>query len=457
MMKIIKKGREVFSMNLLEYALLCASTLGFLYIIWSGSRFHPLTALLIVTSLLGILVLHMLIEQLRWLMLPVYGIVTIVVTGCMVRRRNHTSRQPNYLRSILLSLLAFLAGMLSWGLAILLPLFQFTEPSGPYDVGVVDYTLTDPDRTLADGANRQLNVRIWYPSSGEHTMPAHYIPQSDLFIKAVKKQHGLWSQLLRGYRRLEIPAQYAAPFYPNADPVPVVVYLHGNQIGTRFTGTFQAIELASHGYMVVALEHPGTAFLSVFDENNYTAFTHSFKGLADSFSAHNSVAIPIIREMQADAQFVLHYLQDIDRYEPNSLFTNRMDHNRIALVGHSFGGAAAAHILANTTTAKAAVNLDGYLYGEYPDEPQPKPLLILNGGLEIKGLEETMTGLEEERALRIRLLGNKGIEVTLPQAGHLSFTDLPLYSPLLKQLAPDSKEQHRLINELTLRFLQEHL
>lgn len=75
----------------------------------------------------------------------------------------------------------------------------------------------------------------------------------------------------------------------------------------------------------------------------------------------------------------------------------------------------------------------------------------------IKGLEETMSGLAEERALRNRLLGQQGLEITLPQAGHLSFTDLPLYSPILKPLAPDSREQHRLINEHTLRFLQELL
>lgn len=445
-------------MKLLEYTLLFASILGWFYVILSGSRFRPLTARLMVCLLLGILLLHGLIEHLRWLMLPVYGIVTMVVIGCMLKGRSRASRQPKRLRSILLSLLALLAGIFSWGMASLLPLFQFTKPTGPYNVGVMDYTWTDSDRRLAGGAGRQLNVRIWYPASGVHTTPAHYIPQADLFIKAIKKQYGgLWSQLLRSYQRLEIPAQYAAPFYPNTKPVPAVVYLHGDQIGTRFTGTFQAIELASRGYMVIALEHPGRAFLSVFDEDNYTAFTNLYKGLPDSFSAHNTVAAPIIREMQDDVQFVLHYLQHIDRHEPDSPLANRMDPNRIALVGHSFGGAAAAHILANTTIAKAAVNLDGYLYGEYPEEPQQRPLLILNGGLPIKGLEETMTGLGEERAVRNRLLGQHGLEVTLPEAGHLSFTDLPLYSPLFKPLAPDIKEQHRLINEQTLRFLQEHL
>ncbi len=444
-------------MELFENILLIVSVYIWLYLIWSNSIFRPLIGLIIMCSLLGVLIFHLLFEQSRWLMLPVYGIVVMVIMLYISRICSSASHPPRRLRSILFSLLALLAGILSWLFAGLLPLFQFSKPSGPYNVGVVDYTWTDPDRTFANGASRQLNVRIWYPAGDRPTKPASYIPQAELFIKAVKKRYGMWSQLLRSHRRLEIPAQYAAPFYPNADTVPVVVYLHGNQLGTRFTGTFQATELASHGYIVIALEHPGTAFLSVFDEDNYISFTNFFENLPNTFSAHNTASIPIIREVQADVRFVLHYLDHIDRHEPDSLLANRLDHSRIAIVGHSFGGAAAAHILANTTIAKVAVNLDGYLYGEYPDEPPEKPLLILNGGLPIKGLEETMTGLEEERALRNRLLGQKGREVTLPEAGHLSFTDLPLYSPLLKPLAPDVKEQHRLINEQTLRFLQEHL
>jgi len=445
-------------MQFFEYALLCASILSSLYVIWAKHRFHPMMMLIMPASLLGILILHLVFEHWRWIMLPVYGITTVVVVSCVFKRQNHASSPSKRLRPILLSLLALLAGTLSWGVSSLFPLFQFTKPSGPHNVGVLDYSWTDPERTAADGTSRQLNVRIWYPASDHLTAPARYIPQADLFIQAVKKQYGLWSRLLRNYRQLAIPAQYAASFYPNVNAVPVVVYLHGNQLGTRFTGTFQAIELASHGYMVVAIEHPGTAFLSVLDEEHYIPFTNSFMGLPDSFSAHNEVAIPIIQEMQADVEFVLQHLQQIDRYEPNSPLSDRIDPERVALVGHSFGGAVATYILANTTIAKAAVNLDGYLYGEYPDELQQKPLLILNGGLQVKDLEEKMVGLEKERAVRNRLLGSKGLEVTLPQAGHLSFTDLPLYSPLLfKSLAPDIEEQHRLINEHTLHFLQEHL
>ncbi|GEM_PF-4708462 len=76
---------------------------------------------------------------------------------------------------------------------------------------------------------------------------------------------------------------------------------------TRFTGTFQALHLASHGYIVVALEHPGTAFISAVPEGegNDRPFTDHFGGLPNTFGAHNRAAIPIIRKQQADIEFVL--------------------------------------------------------------------------------------------------------------------------------------------------------
>ncbi|MBP1905716.1 putative dienelactone hydrolase [Paenibacillus turicensis] len=452
-------------MKLIEYILLCTTILGWILVLWSGSQLRPLRARIIVAILLVTLLLHIFIENWRLAMIPVYLFSISLMIYSLFKKSKLTSCPPKRIKTILLSFLSLLAGMLCWGIASALPLFQFTKPSGPYSVGVMDYTLTDPDRKFANGAHRQLNVRIWYPASDEGTISATYIPQADLWAKVIRQEYGVfWSLLLNSYRHLELPAQYAAPFYKKSgslDKLPVVFYLHGNQLGAGFTSTFQALELASQGYIVIALEHPGTAFLSVFDEKSYITFTQAFKGLPDNFNAHNTASLSIIREMQADVQFVLDYLQHIEDNEPNSPFSRVMDFNRIALIGHSFGGAAAAHILTNTSFAKVAINLDGYLYGEYPDkaleETQLKPLLILNGGLEIKGLEETMTGLEKERIIRHRLLGKEGLEVTLPEAGHLSFTDIPLYSPLLKPLAPDIREQHRLINEHTLKFLEQHL
>ncbi|KPD08234.1 hypothetical protein AM501_11125 [Aneurinibacillus migulanus] len=51
----------------------------------------------------------------------------------------------------------------------------------------------------------------------------------------------------------------------------------------------------------------------------------------------------------------------------------------------------------------------------------------------------------------------KGYILDIEQAGHLSFTDIPLYSPIMKVISPDVKRNHRIINEATLCFMDRHL
>ena len=41
-----------------------------------------------------------------------------------------------------------------------------------------------------------------------------------------------------------------------------------------------------------------------------------------------------------------------------------MDTSRIGMFGHSYGGATAAQVLVEDSRVKAAINMDGTLYGE---------------------------------------------------------------------------------------------
>lgn len=443
-------------MQIIEIMILLVTTICWGMQIWAShrQRFVKNIEHVLIAALLAMLLLHFLMEGYRWMSIPIYILLLLVIANYLFRNKN---RQLTRLRSVLFSILIVFATALAWAASAILPVFHFEKPSGQYAVGVIDYTWTDSSRTLNNGDARKLNVRIWYPAASPSKLPVSYIPSPDAFIGALEQQYGTWLKLLKDYRLVHIPASYAPSFSVQASPAPVVVYLHGNHLGTGFTGTFQALELASHGYIVMAVEHPGTAFISAFSEKEYVLFHNDFQDLAESFSAHNAAAIPIINEQQTDVEFTLHYLLNIKEYEPDSPLSQQMDSNRIAIMGHSFGGATAANMLVHSPIIKAAINLDGYLYGEYPATPKNKPLLIINGGLQLEELEETMTDLEVERKLREQLLAAGGIELELPEAGHLSFTDLPLYSPLLMPLAPNIKEQHRLINQHTLQFLHQHL
>ncbi|MEI0739748.1 hypothetical protein VQ056_29130 [Paenibacillus sp. JTLBN-2024] len=46
------------------------------------------------------------------------------------------------------------------------------------------------------------------------------------------------------------------------------------------------------------------------------------------------------------------------------MFSGRLDLNKVGMFGHSFGGATAAQMLLADGRVKAALNMDGTLYGK---------------------------------------------------------------------------------------------
>ena len=84
--------------------------------------------------------------------------------------------------------------------------------------------------------------------------------------------------------------------------------------------------------------------------------------------------------MGKGCSFVLNELEKLNKNDRKNLFINRMDLNQIGMFGHSYGGATAVQMLMKDDRIKAAVNMDGTLYGEKIEETGvEKPLMILMG------------------------------------------------------------------------------
>ena len=64
----------------------------------------------------------------------------------------------------------------------------------------------------------------------------------------------------------------------------------------------------------------------------------------------------------ADAKFVLDQVAGLDVLAPDSVLAGHLDLQRVAMVGHSLGGAAAVRMLAEDDRIDAAVNIDGRMF-----------------------------------------------------------------------------------------------
>ncbi|HEX8706272.1 MAG TPA: hypothetical protein VF815_45980, partial [Myxococcaceae bacterium] len=124
----------------------------------------------------------------------------------------------------------------------------------------------------------------------------------------------------------------------------------------------------------------------------------------------------------ADARFALAQLIALEAGAPQGRFTGRLDLERIAMLGHSFGGANAAAACQQEPRLKACANMDGSFQGEYA-RGMEAPFLLMTAG---HSLDETQQTFVQKM---------RGYHTGLEGAGHGTFTDLPLLLELMKGYA----------------------
>jgi dienelactone hydrolase len=211
-----------------------------------------------------------------------------------------------------------------------------------------------------------------------------------------------------------------------------------------------AADLASHGFLVVAIDHTYGAFASVFPDG-------SIKSIK---TGTNSPPFPMVVEIWArDMASVLDRLTELNASDPSGLLTGRLDLDRVGATGHSTGGSAAAEILTLDDRFLAAVTLDAPQVGRAAEgEGVDKPLEIFFANPS----DYLSTAVEDH-------LQAPGLSLTLDGTTHNTFTDLPILLeladvPLEKRLASvrpmgsiDPYRNLQVINDWTLAFFDNHL
>ncbi|MEX0173474.1 alpha/beta hydrolase family protein [Streptomyces sp. LMG1-1-1.1] len=308
-----------------------------------------------------------------------------------------------------------LKGTLFGGAAALLPtaasasgggsFLRLPAPSGPYPVGMRTVHLTDPVRSDPwVGGVRELMLTVLYPARsvrGFSRAPQLTPAEAEVFAAyAPHVRPGLpepgavdWGAVLtHGY--------VGAPPLPGRRPV--LVYSPGGG-DSRTLGTTLAEDLASHGRVVVLVDHPGDASQVELPTGMRTTV---LTGPPDPATFRTMVDTRI-----ADLRLVLDRLGDLP-------LAPVMDLGRIGTYGHSAGGTAAVYAAHRDRRIGAVANLEGYL-DLYPTPVDRPSLLFRTDGFEgAARIESSWAGLPGRRVL-------------LADANHWAFTD---YGSLVARL-----------------------
>lgn len=233
-----------------------------------------------------------------------------------------------------------LYSLIAVSLPLLLPVFKFEKPTGPYKIGTVTYDWKDEQReetlTPTSGDKRELMVQIWYPaSSSAKGKMAPYLSNPDVFVSAYSQNLDIPELLFTSMKYVKTHAIEHAEISDKEAAYPVLLFSHGIG-GHKSHNTFQIEHLASYGYIVVGIDHTYNSIASVFDDGrvaNFIPQETSVKHLDEL----NKVWV-------ADAKFVLNQVEKLAKGDPNHRFTGRMDMKNVGMFGHSFGGSTSVAI-----------------------------------------------------------------------------------------------------------------
>lgn len=340
---------------------------------------------------------------------------------------------------------------LAVALPSLLPVISFEKPTGSFTIGTtlyhwVDQTRNEPN-TKDPNDRRELMVQIWYPAEtmGEGDR-APYTWSLNEVAKGLEKALSIPAFAFSQLKLVKSHAYPKARLSDSESRYPVLLFSHGFS-GFRNQNTFEVEELASHGYIVLGIDHTFDAAATVFPDGR-TAYLQS-NDLDDFTESDHHIEL-----WKEDIAFILDQVEKLNQSDEANLFTGKIDTSRIGMFGHLYGGATAAQMLAEDPRIKAAINMDGTLYGKhFPEFGIGKPFLLMSADDD----EDFNEDVQEMKAREKRALTDGGMSMVIPNTNHMSFTDFSLFSPLLRSSGENPRQVHRIINEFSLAFFDQYV
>jgi predicted dienelactone hydrolase len=373
-------------------------------------------------------------------------------------------------------------------------------PDGAYAVGVATGEFVDASRLLdasdPAGGPRRLPAVAWYPAqAADGDAGSAYMDGDHLTVTlpAIARNFGYAADDLHALATARLAVRPQAPPARHGSGFPVVVFSHGFFLYPRQNSAL-ASRLASHGYIVVSIAHPGDAADLRLRDGRTIATAPAADGddprLAQALGtlaggddlAARRAALPVYAEALPATRIGRSFVQ----WREDTLSVARAiaagdapaglgealaaaDRSRLAFAGMSFGGATAATTCRLVAACAAAVNLDGQNFDpDLYDRAVERPLLLMLSDWPRYGLlagqpreaDFSPNDLAYERWSRA---GDSAdvVRVRVEGLRHMGFTDLVALLDGPEREARvggiDGGQALSAIGDLVLAFLDAHL
>lgn len=294
-------------------------------------------------------------------------------------------------------------------------------PLGKYGVAITTMELVDTSRndTYATKLEpRRIMVSAYYPATASKKCQPVMLPYMPPATAAVYDKM---------YAPIGIPNGTFGSFGlstcdfnrrdrsrgPNNFPIAIFSPGLGN---SRLLYGAMAQSLASHGYVVITIDHAYDA--------NIVEYPDKSIALAVDISTTEQIEADVLVR-QHDISFLIDQLQNCSIR--NQLFhdiASMRSLDRILMMGHSLGGATAAAAMLADQRIVAAVNLDGTMFGDVLNDGLSSPFMIMSHAGKNLSTDASWDQVWP------KVSGTK-VAITLNGTVHGSYSDLPLLANTL--------------------------
>ncbi|MFJ7732867.1 alpha/beta hydrolase family protein [Lysinibacillus sp. NPDC097231] len=367
----------------------------------------------------------------RWVMLAIVLFI-LAVKGTISLIHNKTNNHKYKTSSIVWkTIITILALVFAFAPTIVFPQHPSPKVTGEYEVATATDTYIDKNRIeefTDKGDNRFVNVEFWYPKKGDGTYP-------------------------------------------------LLVFSHG-AMGIKISNRSTYTELASHGYVVVSIDHPYHSFYTRSEDGTVAMVSSDFRQEFEKYTNKgvysNEEKYNIIQKWMKlrtdDMNFVIDTILTKAKSDNDPIYQH-INTEKIGVFGHSMGGASSVWLDRERNDISAVVNIDSPFFSELVYKKEMDDFVASSKDFTTPLLniysDDVWGQLESNSILIANNPKNEHFKeaytVHLQGAKHLSLTDLPLFSPILANILQGGKadiDQSYCIeteNELILEFFNYEL